>query len=77
MWVRGAKGTYDRETGLITELEERNIYYNPSLNHSLFDANLYGLVKIPLNLTAGEIGIRFDATWGAEDIHLLSVDIIG
>ena len=26
MWVRGAKGIFDRETGLISELEERNVY---------------------------------------------------
>ena len=31
MWVRGAKGIFNRETGLISELEERNIYYNPTL----------------------------------------------
>ena len=45
MWVRGAKGKYDRETGLISELEERNIYYNPTLCHSVFDATLYGMVE--------------------------------
>ena len=32
MWVRGAEGKYNRETGLISELEERNIYYNPTLD---------------------------------------------
>lgn len=45
MWIRGAKGIYDRETGLISEFEERNIYYNPMLSHSLFDATLYGMVE--------------------------------
>ena len=45
MWVRGAKGAFDRETGLISELEERNIYYNPTLCHSVFDATLYGMVE--------------------------------
>ncbi|MBQ8345600.1 MAG: FAD-dependent oxidoreductase [Clostridia bacterium] len=45
MWVRGAKGTYDRETGLISELEERNIHGNPTLVHSLFDATLYGMLR--------------------------------
>lgn len=44
MWVRGAKGVFDRETGLISELEERNIRGNPTLVWSLFDATLYGML---------------------------------
>lgn len=44
MWVRGAHGVYNRESGLISELEERNIHGNPTLVHSLFDATLYGMV---------------------------------
>ena len=48
MWVRGAAkdcGKLARETGLISELEERNIYYNPTLVSTSFDATLYGLVN--------------------------------
>ncbi len=44
MWVRGAGG-FNRETGLISEIEERNIYYNPTLCHSIFDTTLYGMVQ--------------------------------
>ncbi len=51
MWVRGAKSKLDRETGLISELEERNIYYNPTLNSTLFDATLYGMVSENSNIT--------------------------
>lgn len=51
MWVRGAKGPFDRETGLISELEERNIRGNPTLVHSLFDATLYGMVRENPNIT--------------------------
>ena len=51
MWVRGAKGMFDRETGYISELEERNIYYNPSLSATLFDANLYGMIEENENIT--------------------------
>ena len=50
MWVRGAKGEFNRETGLISELEERNIYYNPTLCHSLLDATLYGMVEEQENI---------------------------
>ena len=51
MWVRGAKGKYDRESGMISELEERNIYGNPTLVHSLFDATLYGMLEAEPNIT--------------------------
>ena len=57
MWVRGAKGKFDRESGYISELEQRNIYGNPTLVHSLFDAILYGMlvenenIRILLNTT--------------------------
>lgn len=45
MWVRGARGYGNRESGLLSELEERNIYANPTLVHSLFDATLYGMLR--------------------------------
>ena len=51
MWVRGARGRYNRETGMISELEERNIHNNPYLNHSLFDANLYDMLRENENIT--------------------------
>ena len=57
MWVRGAKGRFDRESGYISELEQRNIHGNPTLVHSLFDATLYGMlaeqknIRILLNTT--------------------------
>jgi len=51
MWVRGAQGTYNRESGLLNELEERNIYGNPTLVHSLFDATLYGMLRENENIT--------------------------
>ena len=51
MWVRGATNKYDRESGLIAELEERNIHDNPTLNHCLFDATLYNMLKEQENIT--------------------------
>lgn len=45
MWVRGVKNPFDRETGYISELEQRNIYGNPTLVPSLFDATLYGMLR--------------------------------
>ena len=51
MWVRGAKGLHNRETGIISEIEEENIYRNPSLNYSLWDTVLYEKVKNEKNIT--------------------------
>lgn len=51
MWVRGAKGEFNRETGMISELEERNIFYNPTLNNSLNDATLYSMLDENENIT--------------------------
>lgn len=51
MWVRGAKGPYDRETGILAEFEEENIYFNPTLAPTLWDSILYGKVKENKNIT--------------------------
>ncbi|MBQ9784372.1 MAG: FAD-dependent oxidoreductase [Clostridia bacterium] len=51
MWVRGAITPCDRESGLIAELEERNIHDNPTLNHCLFDAVLYDMLQKNENIT--------------------------
>lgn len=45
MWVRGAKGEFDRETGILAEFEEENIYRNPNLAPTVWDSVLYGKVK--------------------------------
>lgn len=51
MWVRGAKGAYNREGGVLAELEEENIYRNPTLAPTVFDSVLYGAVKAEKNIT--------------------------
>lgn len=58
MWIRGACGSKDlktntcnRETGLISELEEENIFVNPNLNYSVWDATMWNMVKSEKNIT--------------------------
>lgn len=51
MWVRGAKGAYNRETGILAEFEEENIYRNPTLAPTLWDSVLYGKIKENKNIT--------------------------
>ena len=50
MWVRGAKGKQNRETGIISELEEENIYRNPSLVYSNWDSVMWGKVHEEKNI---------------------------
>ena len=51
MWVRGAHGLENRETGIISEIEEENIYLNPTLIPSTFDNVLWAKVKAEENIT--------------------------
>lgn len=51
MWVRGAAGKENRESGLIQEAELENIYRNPTMNYSVWDTVLYQLAMQEENLT--------------------------
>ncbi len=51
MWVRGARGKYNMETGLVGELRERLHRYNPEALPSKFDAILWDMVKECDNIT--------------------------
>ncbi|MBQ8808554.1 MAG: FAD-dependent oxidoreductase [Clostridia bacterium] len=51
MWVRGAKGAFNRETGILAEFEEENIYRNPNLAPTVWDSVLYGKIKENENIT--------------------------
>lgn len=51
MWIRGARGKYDRETGILNEMELENIYRNPRLNFFLWDSVLYEKATAEKNLT--------------------------
>lgn len=51
MWVRGAAGKENRETGLIQEVELENIYRNPTMNYSIWDTVLYQMAMQEENLT--------------------------
>lgn len=51
MWVRGARGYCNKETGILAEFEEENIYRNPMLEPTLWDSVLFGKVKENENIT--------------------------
>lgn len=51
MWVWGARGKNNRETGIIEEILLENMFYNPMRNYSIWDSILYGKARTQKNLT--------------------------
>ena len=51
MWIRGAAGKENRESGIVQEIELENIYRNPTMNYSIWDTVLYQMVLREENLT--------------------------
>ncbi len=51
MWVRGAAGKENRETGILQEMELENIYRNPTMNYSLWDSVMLQTVLNEKNIT--------------------------
>ena len=50
MWISGAQGKGNRETGILEELELENMYRNPTKNFYLWDTVLYDFVKREKNI---------------------------
>ena len=51
MWICGAHGRDNRETGIIEEIMLENFYENPQLSYPVWDAVLYNFVAHTENLT--------------------------
>ena len=51
MWICGAHGTDNKETGIIEELQLENIFTNETLNFNVWDHVLYGKCMEQDNLT--------------------------
>jgi len=51
MWVSGAHGDNNRETGLMEEILLENHYRNPDKNYSVWDSVLYEKVRFEKNIT--------------------------
>lgn len=50
MWICGAHGDNNRETGLLEEIQLENLYRNPLANYSIWDSVLFGKAKYQENL---------------------------
>lgn len=51
MWICGAHGAHNKETGILEETQLENQYRNPSANYSVWDSVLYGKVAFQPGLT--------------------------
>ena len=51
MWISGAHGLDNRETGIIEEIQLENLWRNPLRNYSIWDSILYEKVFYQSNLT--------------------------
>ena len=50
MWICGAHGPSNRETGLLEEIQMENLYRNPTPNYSIWDSILYEKVRFEKNI---------------------------
>ena len=51
MWICGAHGPHNKETGLLEEIQLENQYRNPTGNYSIWDSVLFGKAHFQPNLT--------------------------
>lgn len=51
MWVAGALGEDNRETGILEEIMMENQYRNPDKNYYIWDGILYGKIRQEKNIT--------------------------
>ena len=51
MWICGAHGKHNKETGILEELQLENGWRNASLNYSVWDSVLWGRAQFQENLT--------------------------
>lgn len=50
MWISGARGQDNRETGILEEIELENMYRNPSKSFAIWDTILYEIVRKEKNI---------------------------
>ena len=51
MWICGAWGPNNHETGIVEEIHLENMYRNPTKSYAIFDTVLYELVRNEKNVT--------------------------
>ena len=51
MWICGANGRDNRETGILEEIALENLYRNPTKSYAIWDTVLYDFVRREENIT--------------------------
>ena len=51
MWICGAQGRDNRETGILEEIALENLYRNPTKSYAIWDTILYDFVRREKNIT--------------------------
>ena len=51
MWIGGAHGRDNRETGILEEIALENLYRNPTKSYAIWDTVLYDFVRREENIT--------------------------
>lgn len=51
MWICGAKGKDNRETGILEEIALENLYRNPTKSYAIWDTVLYDFIRREENIT--------------------------
>lgn len=51
MWICGARGKGNRETGILEEIALENLYRNPTKSYAVWDTVLYDFVRREKNIT--------------------------
>lgn len=51
MWICGARGENNRETGILEEIALENLYRNPTKSYAIWDTVLYDFVRREENIT--------------------------
>ena len=62
MWICGAHGKGNKETGILEEIQLENAARNPTLNYSVWDSVLWGKAQFQENLTLVLNAAVMDAT---------------
>lgn len=68
MWICGANGSDNKETGILEELELENFYRNNPPNYHIWDSVLYGKIKEEKNISLLLNCSCFDAEMGKSKI---------
>ena len=79
MWISGARGQDNRESGLLEEIELENMYRNPTKSYAIWDTVLYELVRreknicLLLNCTCMDADIETGSFANGRDTRIRSV----